>query len=558
MKNFIKKVSPKLALPLFYSKKESWWLLGFSMILSSGILIEPQIMCAALSKGKLSEMWIYWSGIIGAGFSIAFFAHLWQRVPLKTENEFIFFRFSGLGAKLLHGFRSLYVGGIIVPFIIAFSLLAYSKIICFIIGISQVEIILILTALLLIGSFFNSLTIRLRLDFMLFLLFIILFISFITIIYTKIGGISVLANEIKHYPTKIALFPNWGSVAFNGFIVFISVQWWSASILDYPDMNGQKLMITKSSKDVVKTILLPSLVLFVFRLFAFTLPFIVVVFGMHHGITDSELAFTNLFIQLLPKWMLVLVVVFFGIPFLSLVQNNQNWGGSLLVQNFYSYHINLTASEKNLKHIGVIAMIYIIVLAGVIALNFKSLMDMIKLLFAITAGVGPVFILRWYWWRINAWSQLSAMVSALIYPVCYDLAYRYLSLFTKSINAIQTTFNLEYYPVALLILTVLVCSTWLSVTFITKPTDKKVLDNFIAVVKPGGFWNGFVNNNKTQLGKRMLVWFLNASNGIVTILLFWNFVAANYSVFFLLLLLFFVLFGCSYIVLKKVNSDVTH
>lgn len=524
------------------------------MILSSGILIEPQIMCAALSKGSLADMWIYWSGVIGSGFSIAFFAHLWQRVPVKTENEFIFFRFSGLGAKLLHGFRSLYVGGIIIPFIIAFSLLAYSKMVCFIIGISQVDALLFLTIFLLIGTFFNSLTIRLRFDFILFLLFILLFISFITIIYSKIGGLSALANKINNYPTKIALFPGWGSAAFNGFIVFILVQWWSASILDYPDMNGQKLMITKSSKDAIKTILLPSLLFFVFRLFAFTLPFIVVVFGMHYGIIDSELAFTNLFIQSLPKWMLVLVVVFFGIPFLSLVQNNQNWGGSLLVQNFYNYHINPTASEKKLKYTGIIAMLYIVTMSGVIALNSNSLMDMIKLLFALTAGVGPVFILRWYWWRINAWSQLSAMVSALIYPACYDLAYTYLPIFTKAINAIQTTFNLEYYPVELLILTILVCSTWLLVTFITKPTYRKVLDNFVTIVKPGGFWKGFENNNKTQMGKRLLVWLLTACYGLVTILLFWNFVTANYKVCCILLLLFFVLFGCSYVVLKKVND----
>ena len=550
-------LSTLLTSKLFYSKKESWWLLGFSMVLSSGILLEPQIMCAALSKGNLSEMWIYWSGVIGTGFSVAFFAHLWQRVPIKTENEFIFFRFSGTGATLLHGFRSLYVGALIVPLIIAFSILSYSKMICFIVGTSTENTIVGVTLVLLVGSFFNNYSLRLRADFILFFLFIALFILFLVVIYSKIGGLSVLADKIYQYPIKIDLFPKLGTTAFNGFIVFITVQWWSASLLDYADMNGQKLLASKSAKEVVKTLFLPSLVLLVFRLFAFTLPFVVVVFGMHHGIADSELAFTNLFIQLVPKWMLVLVVIFFGIPFLSLVQNTQNWGGSLVVENFYKYHINPTATDKKMKRVGLLIMLYIVAMAGVLACYSNSILGMIKLLFALTAGVGPVFILRWYWWRINAWSQLSAMVSALIYPAVYDLAFSHVPRFTKAINTIEITFNLEYYPVELLILTFLVCSTWLTVTFCTKPTDKEVLENFVTTVKPGGFWNGFLNNGQTDVGKRALVWILNAGNGLVTILLFWNFVAGNYFLSVCLLFLFLLLFGGTYWVLKKVNKEVT-
>ena len=156
---------------LFYSKNESWWLIGFSMILASGLIIEPQLICSALIKGQLSDMWLYWSGAIGAAFSVSFFAHLWRNIPVKTENEFLFFRFSGIGAKILHAFRSLYLGAIIIPFIIAFSILGFSKIVTYILAISPNSAIIILTGFLFVLTFFNSFKTRLRMDFILFLVF---------------------------------------------------------------------------------------------------------------------------------------------------------------------------------------------------------------------------------------------------------------------------------------------------------------------------------------------------------------------------------------------------
>jgi len=289
---------------LFYSKNESWWLIGFSMILASGLIIEPQLICSALIKGQLSDMWLYWSGVIGAAFSVSFFAHLWRNIPVKTENEFLFFRFSGAGAKILHAFRSLYIGGIIVPFIVAFSILAFSKIVTYILVISPASSIFILTVFLFILSFFNSFKTRLRMDFILFIVFIILFSIIIFALYNVTGGLSHLTNTMQINTHKFELLPELGSKSFAAFLIFVGVQWWSASILDYPDMNGQKLMATANTRDIVKTIFLPSFLLLAFRLLLFTLPFMAVLYGYTNGIADNELAFTALFVKVLPSWML--------------------------------------------------------------------------------------------------------------------------------------------------------------------------------------------------------------------------------------------------------------
>jgi Na+/proline symporter len=176
------KAKIKVLTGLFYSKNESWWLVGFSMILASGLIIEPQLICAALIKGQLSDMWLYWSGAIGAAFSISFFAHLWKNIPVKTENELLFFRFSGVGAKILHAFRSLYIGGIIVPFIVGFSILGLSKIVAYMLEISPNSSICMLTGFLFVLTFFNSFKTRLRMDFILFILFILLFLIIVFVL----------------------------------------------------------------------------------------------------------------------------------------------------------------------------------------------------------------------------------------------------------------------------------------------------------------------------------------------------------------------------------------
>ncbi|MFZ4679767.1 MAG: sodium:solute symporter family transporter [Flavobacterium sp.] len=555
MKQVSQKKLTKIVANLFYTQNEPWWLIGFSMLMASGIMIEPQLICAALAKGQLSDMWLYWSAIIGSSFSVSFFAHLWRKVPVKTENEFLFFRYSGKGAKVLHTFRSLYLGLLIIPFLISFSILAFSKIVCFITDIELRLAIILATLLLVLLTFYNSLKSRLKMDFVLFIVFMTLFCIITFNLFENIGGLSHLAITVKSSKINFSIIPSIGSKTFNAFIIFILVQWWSASILDYPDMNGQKLMATNSNNDLVKSVFLPSLFIILFRVLLFTLPFLAVCYGFTNGITDSELAFTNLFVKVLPSWMLVLVVILFLIPFISLTQNMQNWGGSLLIENFYKHTINPHINDCMAKSMGIVTMIYIVGVAGCISIYAESLVGITKYLFAITAGVGPVFMLRWYWWRINAWSQLSAMVAALVYPPILDALFENNATVNHFITSIEHTYNIEYYPIKILILTIAVCLTWLVVTFLTAPTATKTLETFASTIKPGGFWKRFNNSGNTFSKLRVLAWLLQTGNGFLLYFIFWNFLVGNYILFIGLLLLFVLGFFVSYKLIQKANAN---
>lgn len=537
---------------LFFSKNEPWWLIGFSMLLASGIFVEPLLICSSLINGNLSDMWLYWSATIGAAFSISFFAHLWKNVPVNTENEFIFFRFSGIGAKFLHLYRSLYLGGFIIPFIIAFNILAFSKIASLIFQIKTNESILLIGVFLILLSFFNSFKHRLRIDFILFIVFIACFLIVFVTIYLNIDGLNNLA-EISKTKEDLQILPSIGSSTLNAFLVFILVQWWSAGILDYPDMNGQKLMASNSINDIAKSVFFPSFLMLFFRILFFILPFIAVYFGFTNGYSDGEYAFTSLFISILPKSMLIFVILLFLIPFVSVVQNTQNWGGSLLIENFYKKYIN-SKSENDFK-IGIIAMIYIVLVSCLIALFSESLIDMSKLLFSMTAGVGPVFILRWYWWRINAWSQLSAMISGLICPNIYDWLFTNNKYFKNYIETIINNYNIEYYPIKLIFLTIIVCIIWILVTLLTSQTDEKVLQNFVTTIKPGGFWKRFENNGKSFSTLRILGWLLQTIKGFLIYFVFWSFLLGEYLIFIGLLLVVILLFAISYHFINKANQN---
>lgn len=551
MIKFISKYFNQKKSNLFYSKNESWWLIGFSMLLSIGVFVEPLLICASLKKGNLSEMWLYWSATIGVACSISFFAHLWKNVPVNTENEFIFFRFSGIASKVLHIFRSLYLGAAIIPFIIAFSLLAISKICSHILQIEINSVIFIITIFLLLFTVFNSFKSRIKIDFFLFSIFIILFVVLFFSLCFYTNGLSNLSSTIKSKNNGLQILPSLGSNALNAFFIFISVQWWSASILDYPDMNGQKLMSSKNINGLVKSVFIPNFILLFFRILLFTLPFMAVYYGYTKGFTDSELAFASLFTNVLPEWMLILVVLFFLIPFLVVVQNNQNWAGSLLVENFYKKHIN---KESNTKIIGIIVMMSVVLVASIIAVNSDSLIGITKLLFTMTAGVGPVFVLRWYWWRINAWSQLSAMLAGLIYPFLYDWFFKNNDWFHQIIQNFQNKNLIDFYPLKLVVLTILVCITWIIITFLTPVTDKNVLQNFASTIKPGGFWKPFHNSGKSYFKYRVLAWILQIAKGFLTYFVFWNFLLANYYNVILQLLIIIMLFSASYYIVNLANK----
>jgi Na+/proline symporter len=540
---------------LFYSKQESWWLIGFSMILAGGILTEPQILTSFLLEGDLSGMWLVWTALIGVAFGKAFFAHLWHRLPVKTENELILFRFSGKGARWLHIFRSVYVGGIVVPLMLSMAFLAFGRVLAEITGINIRLAIAIILLYILIGTFFNSLRQRLRFDFAYFLLFILSLAVILVSLNKNLGSLADISHAVNSSNINFSLFPQRGTEGFSAFLVFVLLQWWSANIIDLPSMTGQKLMAAQSQQTIVKSIILPQILFSIFFIAISTIPFYVLLVNpkVMEG-ASGEGAFLKIFTTSIASPVKWVVLLFFLMPFTAITQNSQNWSGSLLVQNLYKHHIRPQASEKQLQRTGMLVMMFVAIVASVIAMLNNSILDVVKYILTITAGVDPVYILRWYWHRINGWTQLTAQVVSLIYPTLYDLAYKYITSFSNSINWAMETINIGYFPLKIVLLTIAVCATWIAVMLLTKPTDKKTLSQFVSTLKPGGWWN-IKESGKVNFGKRFTTALLMMSSSVLNFVVLWKLVSGEYAAALLLFVLCIFLLILSYYLLKRINTN---
>jgi Na+/proline symporter len=540
---------------IFYSNKETWWAIGFSMIISGGILSIPQVMTSFVIKNDFSGLWIIWSAVIGTAFGKAFFAHLWHNVPTKTENELILFRYSGIGAKILHIFRSLYVGLLIAPIGLSMAFLAFGRIVSSLFNINSNSAIIWVLGFVIISTFFNSLKQRLKLDFIYLVVFVICLILIYFFLFRNLGNISDLNHIVSSQTNGIKLFPTTGTAAFNSFLIFVLLQWWSASIIDFPDINGQKLMASKNITSLSKSIVLPWLVMSVALIFVYTIPFfILLVKNPSLASISGEMAFLSILTNAIPPEMSFIVLIFFLLPFISAVNNTQNWSASLVVQNFYVHYINKNANVDKINRRGVFVMIIVVIISAALAMYSNSILDLIKFLFVITAGVGPVFILRWYWHRINAWSQLSAMVLSLVYPHIYEFLYFKSTEFKSTIDLIMQNLSLEYYPLKLVVLTIVVSTSWVLVTFITKPTDENISRRFAETVKPGGFWKDY-KMGKSFLTYRLIIALVLTISGILFYFVFFKFVIGDYfSVVISFLLLIFITYS-GYLLLKKIIEE---
>jgi Na+/proline symporter len=538
---------------LFYSSGETWWLIGFSMILAGSILTEPQILTAFLLKGDLSGMWLVWTMIIGSAFGKVFFAHLWHRLPVKTENELILFRFSGKGAKWLHIFRSIYVGGIVAPLSLSMAFLAFGRVLAEFTGISVRYAIIVILVYILIGTFFNSLRERLRFDFAYFIVFILSLVFIIFSLNKNLGTYADISRVIETSDVDFRLIPSINSGSFSAFLVFILVQWWSANIIDLPSMTGQKLMAAESQRTIVRSIILPQILFAVFFIAISSIPFFILLLDESIlQVANGETAFVKIFtnsVQGPGKWV---VLLFFLMPFTAITQNNQNWSGSLLVQNLYKYYLKPQASEKQLQQTGILVMIFVVVVAATIAIFNNSIVAIVKYIFTITAGVGPVFILRWYWHRINAWTQLSAMIASLIYPTIFDIAYTNIPTFTYVLDHAMSTLNVDYFPLKIVLLTIAVCTTWILIMYNTKPTEELTLAEYVKAVKPGGWWP-FKNAGKVYFGKRLATALLLALGSILNFIVLWKFMSGHYVLAIILFVFSVIVLLLAYYLLKRIN-----
>ena len=475
-----------------------WWLLGISMVATTFSTDTPNLVTDLVRQNGVSGNWGWWVFLLTGMLTVFVYASLWRRSGVLTDIEFYELRYSGKAAAFLRGFRALYLGLVFNVLVMGAVSLAAIKFGQIVLGIPGWMTLLIAGSVTLIYSTIGGLRAIIITDFVQFSLAMIG--SFWAMYYIlglpEIGG---LTNLITHpnVVDKLSLLPNlndpndWVPVL----LVPLAVQWWASY---YPGAEpggggyiAQRMLSAKDEKNAVGATLLFNIAHYALRPW----PWILIALSsliIFPELSDIQTAFPDLpqnklghdvaypaMLTLLPSGLLGLVAASLIAAFMSTISTQLNLGASYLVNDFYHRFLKPNATDKELILAGRVFTVISIILGGSLGLILKSAGQAFNLLLMIGAGTGLIYILRWFWWRINAYTEIVAMLSSIIIAAYFNFG----------------DINLEGWE-KIVIGSILTTIVWIVATFLTPPDDEETLINFIQKVNPGGpGWKKFTTTD---------------------------------------------------------------
>lgn len=465
-----------------------WWLLGVSMVATTFSTDTPNLVTDLVRQNGVSGNWVWWAFLLTGMLTVFVYAKLWHRSGVLTDIEFYELRYSGKAAAFLRGFRALYLGLVFNVLVMGAVSLAAVKFGEIVLGWPGWLTLTIACSITLAYSTLGGLKAVIITDFVQFSLAMIG--SIWAMIYIlgleQIGGLS---NLIAHANVvdKLALIPNlsdpdiWVPIL----LVPLAVQWWASY---YPGAEpggggyiAQRMFSAKDEKNAVSATLFFNVAHYALRPW----PWILIALSsliVFPELSDIQNAFPNLppdklghdvaypaMLTLLPTGLLGLVAASLIAAFMSTMSTQLNLGASYLVNDFYHRFIKPDASEKHLVNVGRGFTVISIILGGGLGLFLTSAGQAFTLLLMIGAGTGMIYILRWFWWRINAYTEIVAMVSSL----CIAFYFNFID---------QSFAGWEKIVIGAILTTVV----WVAATYLTPPDDEETLQNFVKKVNPGG------------------------------------------------------------------------
>lgn len=416
---------------------------------------QGQFLTGLIAKHGMQGMWMVWAGWLGAFVVPIVFAPLWQKMDFITDNQFLLFRFPGKSGKILHLFRAIYVGGLVVALSLCFHVLGFSRVIQIYFDVNPKNAILITGLVLCLFSLKNVLDLKLKMDALHAVIYLISFsIIFYSVWNTGNGWDGIFTFFDKH-PEKSTLVPaTHDTNAWFSLVVFLGIQWWSCYLFDGGGPEMARFTAVKGTKNAMLTGLLPTAISLILSFFI--LGHIFMILGLSRDNSSNEIQYVETVFGSVTNSLKPLVLLgFFGM-FITTAESLLNWGASFLTMDAYKQYVNPNSSDKKIRFVSFSSMLLLSVISMFFALQIDSLQSLIKITFSIAAGVAPVYILRWIWFRINAWSQLSAMLSSAVFTLLYP-----------QIHAISALKNFPMEESRVLVVTILTSLVWLSVTFLT-------------------------------------------------------------------------------------------
>jgi solute:Na+ symporter, SSS family len=478
------------------SKNLPWWLIGISMVATTFAADTPLAVTGIIASEGVAGNWIWWNFMFSGLITVFLYAKLWKRADVITDVEFINIRYSGKPARILRGFRSLYLAFPINCIILGWVTVGMAKIITVLFDAQHLvfevgpfslagEWVIILIMYLMIGIYiaFSGLWGVIITDFIQFIIAMGGSILLAWFAVDHIGGLSNLQAELTdmfgtgHHMLSINPLTS-PDIAIATALVWVGMMWWASW---YPGSEpggggyiAQRMFSAKDEKNAVGGTLLFNVAHFALRPWPWILVALVAMV-VYPGLDDPETGYPLLMLKLLPAGLLGLLAVAFLAAFISTVSTHLNWGASYVVNDFYKPFIKpedqFESREKAQNHYVTVSRwvtLLIMVTAALVSLMFDTVRGGWEAILSIGAGTGLVYMLRWFWWRINAWSEIAAMAAA------------------ATGFALTKVLGYDDFAQQMIFTTIFATIIWVGVTFLTRPVEKETLQSFFNRVKPGG------------------------------------------------------------------------
>ncbi len=472
-----------------------WWLLGISMVATTFSADTPNLVTDIVRKNGVAGNWVWWAFLLTGMLTVFVYARLWRRSGISTDLEFYELRYSGKPAAFLRGFRAIYLGVFFNVMIMASVCLAGIKIGSVLLGLTPTQTLTIASVVTVLYTVMGGLRGVIWTDFFQFILAMIgtVWAMFVVLDLPQVNGLSsLLAHE--NVAPKLSMIPDFNdmNVAIPLIIIPLAVQWWSVW---YPGAEpggggyiAQRMLSAKDERNAVGATLLFNIAHYALRPW----PWIIIALAslivfpdfaslkaafphIDEKVINDDLAYPAM-LTFLPPGLLGLIIASLIGAFMSTISTHLNWGASYISNDFYKRFINPKADEKELVRIGRISTVFLMAAAAFIAPKLESAYDWFTLLLQIGAGTGLLFILRWFWWRINAWSEVAGMVISFVVAIYFY----------------NNDHGLEDWQILLAGIGITTLG-WVIVTFMTRPTEHSKLVSFYKLIKPhSGGWKNVI------------------------------------------------------------------
>lgn len=496
----------------------TWWLLGTSMVATTFAADTPLAVTGWVRTEGIWKNWFWWNYIFSHVFIVFVFARLWRRAEVITDNELIEMRYSGKPAAFLRGFKAFYFSTIFNFVVMGWVITAMSKVFKVFFGIEQVYAVIFCLSVALIYTMLSGLWGVVITDFIQYIIALIgtILLAYFVINSDSVGGYSGFIeklNNIDENHLSFFIIPegdlssDFLSSNFFTFIIFFTVIWWSSHNADGGGYFIQRISSAKNEKHAILGMAWFALNHYVIRFWPWVVIAVasLIVFPDSQVTSgDNEAVYVLMIKEFLSPGLMGLLLVTFLAAFMSTISTQLNWGSSYLLNDIYMRFIKKNATEKHYVAVSRILTMILATVAGFVAFQIKNIGDAWIFLWAMSSGIGLVLILRWFWWRINAWSEIVALASSLFIITL-------IVVYTAANNIpLELKHQVLVVPVSII--------SWIFATFVTKPEPIEKLTVFYRKVLPWGFWKPVSMGSGVNSPSFFLV-FVNWVLGVIFLIL---------------------------------------